>query len=75
MAIIKSKAAHEVDQLAPIVADAIYPLPIFMKRTGLAKAAIRTMRRNGLTVRRIGVRSYIKGADFIHWFDNHAEEI
>jgi hypothetical protein len=63
------------DQLAPIAADSIYPLDCFMRRTGLAKSAIRAMRRNGFVVRRIGRRSYVWGRDFQDWVENHAEII
>jgi hypothetical protein len=59
--------------LAPIDANSIYPLPDFMRRTGLAKAAVRAMRRTGLVVRRIGRRSYVWGRDFQNWVENQAE--
>jgi hypothetical protein len=68
-------AQKKVDGLSPIMADAIYPLPDFMKRTGLAKAAIRMMRRSGLIVRRIGRRSFIWGRDFHDWFNTNAEPV
>jgi hypothetical protein len=63
------------EKIAPIIGDAIYPLPLFMKHTGLAKSAIRMMRRSGLIVRRVGRRSYIRGRDFCSWFDDHAEQV
>lgn len=69
MSKVKSKVQ---DGLAPIVADAIYPLPVFQKQTGLAKSAIRAMRRSGLIVRRIGRRSYVWGRDFQDWFAKSA---
>jgi hypothetical protein len=62
-------------QLEPIIADAIYPLPEFMRRTGLQKQSIREMRRTGLIVRRIGRRSYVRGADFIAWYSEHAPKV
>jgi hypothetical protein len=61
------------ERLAPVVPDAIYPMSDFMNRTGLAKAAVRAMRRTGLTVRKIGRRSYVLGRDFHEWFEEHAE--
>jgi hypothetical protein len=60
------------EKLAPIRADAVYPLPFFQQAMGLAKAALRTMRRNGLPVRKIGVRSYISGQEFLDWFSKNA---
>jgi len=61
------------EHLAPIDANSIYPLPDFMRRTGLAKAAIRAMRRTGLIVRRIGRRSYVCGRDFQEWVEKQSE--
>lgn len=58
------------DSLAPIIADAVYPLEVFKRRTGLETASIRKMRRSGLVVRRIGRRSYLRGSDFLSWFEN-----
>jgi hypothetical protein len=56
--------------LAPILADAVYPLDDFKLRTGLETASIRRMRRSGLIVRRIGRRSYVRGSDFLAWYEN-----
>lgn len=57
------------------MADAIYPLSTFMSRTGLGRAAVRMARRKGLKVKRIGKRSYLKGSDFLEWFDQYAEQV
>ena len=67
--------AVESDSLQPITENAVYPLSTFMRRTGLAKSAIRQMRRQGLIVRRIGRRSYIRGSDFLAWYDACAEKV
>jgi hypothetical protein len=56
--------------LTPIVADAVYPLPDFKRRTGLESASIRKMRQQGFVVRRIGRRSYVRGSDFLAWYEN-----
>ena len=70
-----SSTTTPTTQLEPIVQDAIYPLSTFMLRTGLQKSAIRQMRRQGLIVRRIGRRSYIRGSDFLAWYDACAEKV
>jgi hypothetical protein len=62
-------------RLAPIYADEILPLELFMARTGLRKSSIRRMRRDGFVVRRVGRRSFVKGGDFIAWYDQHAPTI
>jgi hypothetical protein len=57
-------------ELTPIIADAIYPLEDFKRRTGLESASVRKMRQQGFVVRRIGRRSYVRGSDFLSWFEN-----
>lgn len=59
-------------ELSPIRANEIYPLSVFMQRTGLGKQAMRTARRAGLIVGEIGNRKYVKGADFLKWYDQQA---
>ena len=58
------------DGLAPIVAEAVYPLDDFKRRTGLESASIRKMRQQGFVVRRIGRRSFVRGMDFLAWCEN-----
>jgi hypothetical protein len=65
-----TEALMPSDSLAPIVADAVYPLDDFKRRTGLESASIRKMRQRGLIVRRIGRRSYVRGSDFLAWYEN-----
>lgn len=50
--------------LAPIQSGSTYPLNEFARRAGLGKQALRTARRQGLKVRRLGNRSYVRGDDF-----------
>lgn len=66
-----TKAEH----LEPIVVDAIYPLPEFMRRTGLEEASVRRMRKEGLIIRRIGRRSYVRGSDFLDWYNTNADQV
>lgn len=56
-----------------IRADAVYGLSEFMERSGLRSWAVRSMRRNGLPVRRCGSRSFIKGADFIAFVEQNGK--
>jgi hypothetical protein len=67
--------AKEPEPFGPIIADAVYRLPDFMRRTGLEEASVRKMRRTGLVVRRIGRCHYVRGDDFLDWYNNFAEQV
>lgn len=54
-----------------IRSDAAYDLAT-VKKLGLGTAALRTARRKGLTVRRIGRRSFVLGRDLLAYLDEHA---
>jgi hypothetical protein len=56
--------------LAPIIADAVYPIEVFKRCTGLEKASIRKMRHQGFVVRQIGRRNFVLGSDFVTWCGN-----
>ena len=62
----------KTDALAPIHADALYPLPVFERLSGLGKASMRKMRQKGLRVMRIGRCSYVRGSDVLEYYDDHA---
>lgn len=51
-------------ELAPIQVGSCYPLSEFSRRTGMGPAALRSARKQGLKVRKIGNRKYVRGADF-----------
>lgn len=53
--------------LAPIEADKAYPLPVFSEISGLNKSAMRSARRGGLVVRRLGNRGFVEGAEFLRY--------
>lgn len=55
------------DNLRPIDPRILYPLPVFEEHSGLSKAAMRTARRNGLRVLRVGGRAFVLGSDFIEY--------
>jgi hypothetical protein len=54
-----------------IRADVAYDLAQ-VKKLGLGTAALRTARRRGLVVRRIGRRSFVLGRDLLAYLEAHA---
>jgi len=56
-----------------ISADHAYSLEQVKSRLGLGTAAIRTARRKGLIVRKIGRRSFVMGRDLLQYLDEHAK--
>lgn len=48
-----------------IKADSLYTLPEIQARLGVRRAAWRQMRRDGLAVRYVGRRGYVRGQDVI----------
>jgi hypothetical protein len=55
-----------------INADSLYTLDEIRDRLGLGKSALRTARREGLVIKRIGRRAYVHGGDLIDWFQRSA---
>lgn len=60
--------------LGPIESGTVYPLPDFKARSGLGTAALRTARRDGLVVKYIGGRAYIRGEDFLSFIAVHGKD-
>ncbi len=63
------------EQPAPggvISADHTHSLEQVKFRLGLGTATLRTARRKGLIVRRIGRRSFVMGRDLLQYLDDHA---
>lgn len=56
----------------PIEAGTAYPLDDFKRRTRMGDAAIRTARRNGLTVTRVGGIAFVQGDDFLTYLRSQA---
>ncbi len=50
-----------------------YRIDEFQKRTGLGRWALRTARRNGLTVRYAGGRAFVNGTDWIAYVAERGE--
>jgi hypothetical protein len=67
------RAMRSTDSLGEIRPDTLYPLSVFQARVGWGERAMRQARRNGLIVRRLGVRSYVMGSDFLMYFNQHSE--
>jgi hypothetical protein len=50
-----------------IEADACYTLAEFHARTGIKRAGLRRLRRDGLAVRRCGKVAFVIGVDFLEF--------
>lgn len=55
-----------------VSANCAYSLEQVKARLGLGTAALRTARRRGLTVRRVGRRSFVLGKDLLTYLEEHA---
>ena len=53
----------------------VYPINTFRTLTGLGAGAMREARKKGLTVRKVGLRSYVLGADFLEFVEKHGKPI
>lgn len=62
-------------KLGPIAPDALYPLVALQERVGLGKTTMRTMRRQGLRVRYLCGRCFVRGADFIDFVEQHGRDV
>ncbi len=58
-----------------IRADECYPLDVFARVSGLGRHALRRARRDGLVVRRVGLRSYVLGADWMTYLERRARVV
>ena len=58
-----------------IHAHSLYTLDELDSRLGLGKTALREARRQGLKVKLIGRRGYVRGQDLLDWFDSNARTI
>ena len=55
-----------------IKADEAYPLEYVKQGFSLGATALRTARRKGLKVKKIGRKSYVMGKDLLHYLDTVA---
>lgn len=58
--------------LGVIFSDATYPLAEFQRLSGLGEAALRTARRRGLAIHKVGSRKFVRGQD---WHDFLAKRV
>ncbi len=56
-------------------ADECYPLQVFKRLTGMGNAAMRESRRRGLVVRKVGLRSYVLGKDWLRFVEEHGKPV
>ncbi len=61
--------AAATTSVGEVKADSIYTLEEIQARLGLGLAALRTARRHGLKVRRIGRRGYVLGRDVMDYVE------
>jgi hypothetical protein len=59
--------------LVPLRAGDVYSLEAFAEVTGMREAAVRRLRRQGLPIRRVGLRSFILGEDFADFVKEHGK--
>lgn len=71
---MKARMANMVAD-EPIKAGEAYPLKVFQRISGLQDGALREARRNGLPVRRVGIRSYVLGEDWLNFLRVHARVV
>ena len=53
----------------------VYGLKEFKRITGLGDAAVRAARKKGLVIKRIGLRSYVRGEDWDAHVRDHGKSI
>jgi len=57
------------NNVAPILADAAYPLDVFRAATGMQEWSMRKARRSGLRVVYVGGRGWVLGKDWIAFLE------
>ena len=55
--------------------DRLYTLDAFKTATGMKAASLRHARRQGLVLRRVGIRTFVLGADFIDFVRQHGKPV
>lgn len=58
-----------------INSGSLYTIDELNDRLGLGKAALRTARREGLIIKKIGRRSYCTGQAILDWFEHSAKKV
>jgi hypothetical protein len=60
-------AVEKSPSLGAIATDQSYPLPVFMRLTGLSLWVMRQARRGGLKLRTVGRRKFVLGSDWAEY--------
>ena len=68
-----AEPAQPPNSIGVISAQAAYSLDQVKQRLGLGTAAIRTARRRGLVVRRVGRKSFVLGKDLLAYLEECCE--
>ena len=68
-----SQPAQLPNSVGVISANAAYSLDQVKARLGLGTAALRTARRKGLIVRRVGRKSFVLGKDLLNYLEECCE--
>ncbi len=58
----------------PIEPESLYPLAVLRGRAALGVSAIRQMRREGLAVRYVAGRAFVRGSDFIAFVEQNGKK-
>lgn len=66
---VTATAEKSSPSLGAIAADQSYPLPTFMRLTGLSLWAMRQARRKGLKLRTVGRRKFVLGSDWLKYLE------
>jgi hypothetical protein len=62
------------DSLGVIFSSATYPLAEFQRLSGLGEAALRSARRQGLLVHKVGSRKFVRGHDWHEFLAKRASD-
>lgn len=68
-------ATIAIQQDGVIEAGKCYPIATFRVLTGMGHAAVREARKKGLLVRRVGLRSFVLGQDFLDFVRDHGQPV
>jgi hypothetical protein len=64
----RTRKSAQLHGRGEIRSDAIYPIIVVMRRLGIGRSTLTTMRRQGLSVRQLGRRcTYVFGSELIEF--------
>ncbi len=65
---------HAGPAISSIDPDHLYPLQELSRVSGMGKAALRSARAKGLKVGYLGSRAFVRGRDFLEYFDKTSKQ-